>query len=244
MRLVDMLPSKDGQLFATGRKGSGKSTLVRQLMTKLGDNEIIVVIDSKHEWDLPRLRIHPMMLGNKVVRPLHFTNVKLVRNPGIYIYQSKYPHYYDPGVSRILVSAYNRKNVTIVVHEVYHFCHGANALPALAQAIVQGRAKHLRLFLESQRPANIPIICETEAEVYIEFMLQKKSDRQRMADVSGFMELEQEVEDMHDFWVGKLGWKNAVYIKNTLENDASWDLLRKKPKTTDTKEQSLAPMTP
>jgi hypothetical protein len=220
-----MLPAKDEQAFITGKKKSGKSTLVRQLITKLGDNEIIIVIDSKHEWTIKPF----MRLGNKRVRNLRLPNIRMVTSPGIYVYKSKYPHFYDTNVSKILISAYNRKNCTVVIHEIYHFCHGANPLPALGQAIVQGRAKNLRLFMESQRPMNIPGIAISEANIWICFKLQKPGDRLRVADDSGFPEMATPVRASHDFWVARDTWDNAVYIENTKEDDTEWDVLKKRP---------------
>lgn len=240
MRLVDMLPKVDGQIFVVGKKGSGKSTLVRQLITKLPDTTQIIVLDTKHEWELPRLG--HMKLGNKNVYRLRFTNLKLVTKPGIYVYQSKYPHFYDPGNSRILLSAYNKKNVTIVIHELFHLCHGPNALPALAQAITQGRAKKLRLFLESQRPANVPIIVETEADVYVCMRLSKQSDRERMADVAEAPEMKDIVHG-HDFWVITSMMEKAILISND-QDEKSWDLLNNKEKTTAMKDKNLQPTMP
>jgi hypothetical protein len=231
MRLVDMLPEKDEQAFITGKKKSGKSTLVRKMILELPDNEIIVVLDTKREW-----KVKPFMtLGNKRVHHLRFTNIRLVRSPGIYIYQSKYPHFYDAGITRILLSAYNRKNVTIVIHEVYHLCHGSNPVPALGQAIAQGRAHNLRLFLESQRPSNCPVMSYTDADIFIEFLLQNPDDRKRMADNSGFPELAIPVEAKHDFWVAKNGWDNAKYIQNTRDDDSDWDIFKMKSKKNDTR---------
>lgn len=229
MRLVDMLPDIDEQAFITGKKKSGKSTLVRQMITKLPDNDIIIILDTKHEW-----KLRPFMrLGNKRVHRLRITNIRLLRSPGIYVYQSKYPHFYDPGVTKILLSAYKRKDVTIVIHEIYHLCHGSNPLPALGQAIAQGRARNLRLLLESQRPANCPVMSYTDADIFIEFLLQNPDDRKRMADNSGFPELLIPIWGMHDFWIAKHGWKNAVYIENTREDDSEWDIFKTKSKRND-----------
>jgi energy-coupling factor transporter ATP-binding protein EcfA2 len=211
MKLADMLPAIDERAFITGKSKSGKSTLVRQLIGALPDDTYILVIDSKHEWKI-KLR---EKLGNHPVHRILVPNIHLIRRPGIYVYQSKYPHFYDPKVTRLLLGAYNRKNFTVVIHEGYHFCHGNNPLPALGQIATMGRAKNCRLFYEAQRPSNIPLIFITEANVWIEMRLQKPEDRQKVADNAGFPEMIKPVRAAHDFWVAKDDWDNAVYIENT-----------------------------
>jgi len=211
-----MLPEKDERAFITGKSKSGKSTLVRQLIGALPDNTFILVIDSKHEWTFKRGET----VGAHKVHKILVSNIHLFRSPGIYVYQSKYPHFYDPNVTRLLLGAYNRKNWTVVIHEGYHFCHGSNPLPALGQIITMGRAKNVRLFYESQRPSNIPLIAITEANVWILFKVQKPEDRQRVADNAGYPEMVQMMDmrtaaGKHNFWIAKDDWDNAIFIRNT-----------------------------
>lgn len=240
MKLAEMLPKQDGQIVVVGKKGSGKSSLVRQLLMKLDNKAIIVVLDTKHEWKLPRLG--EFYLGNKRVRRLLYPDVRLVRSPGIYVYASKYPHYYDPNVSKILLTAYKRKHVTIVVHELYHLCHGHMALPALGQAIAQGRSEDLRLFLESQRPSNIDLRCMTEADIFVMFHLSRKEDRLRIADLAEGPEMEKPAQG-HNFWVKHIDWDTAKYITNE-QDGSTWDLVQNKQKNTITKENSQAQTMP
>lgn len=225
MKIADILPPVDGQIFLSGKKGSGKSTLDLMLIDAIPDTEIILVIDSKDEWALKPF----LKLGNKKVHHLRIANLHLVREPGIYVYKSHYPHFYDPGVTRLLLQAFKRKHLTVVIHEMYHFCHGNNPLPALGQLITMGRAKFIRLHMESQRPSNIPVICYTESDVFVAFHLAKDADRKRMADVSEAPEMVQ-VADGHNFWVMRTDWNAPVYITNMMKNTKKWDRFLNKEK--------------
>jgi len=217
MKLTDMLPARDERMFVTGKSKSGKSTLVRELIGALPEGTYILVIDSKHEWEFRRGK----HIGPHPVHKVRVANIHLLRTPGIYVYQSKYPHFYDPNVTRLLLGVYNKKNWTVVIHEGYHFCHGSNPLPALGQIITMGRAKNCRLLYESQRPSNIPLIAITEANVWIMFRLQKPEDRRRVADNAGYPEMIQPVKAAHDFWIAKDDWENAVYIQNTRKEQSA-----------------------
>lgn len=225
MKLADILPPADGQIFLAGKKGSGKSTLDLMLIDAIPDTEIILVIDSKDEWDLKR----GLTLGNKPVHRILIPDLRLIRRPGIYVYKSKYPHFYDPAVTKLLLQAFKRKHMTVVIHEMYHFCHGNNPLPALGQLVTMGRAKFIRLHMESQRPSNIPVICYTEADVFVAFHLAKDADRARMADVSESPEMVTRAQG-HNFWVNRVDWDNAVYVQNQIENTTYWDKFLNKEK--------------
>jgi energy-coupling factor transporter ATP-binding protein EcfA2 len=218
MRLLDILPPSDGQIFIAGKKGSGKSTLNLMLIDSIPDSEIILIIDSKDEWNLKPF----LKMGNKPVHHLRIPNLMLVRKPGIYVYKSHYPHFYDVGVTRLLLQAFKHKHLTVVIHEMYHFCHGNNPLPALGQMITMGRNKFIRLHMESQRPSNIPVICYTEADVFVEFHLAKEADRKRMADVSEAPKLITVAEE-HNFWVMRTEWNEPVYIRNNNTDTKKWD---------------------
>lgn len=190
------------------------------LIDTIPDSEIILVIDSKDEWQLKR----GLMMGNKPIHRVLVPDLRLIRRPGIYVYKSKYPHFYDPNVTKLLLQAFKRKHMTVVIHEMYHFCHGNNPLPALGQLITMGRNKFIRLHMESQRPANIPVICYTEADVFVTAHLAKDADRKRMADVAEAPQMERVAQD-HNFWVMRTEWQNPVYINNQLPKSVMkyWD---------------------
>jgi len=197
MKVDEMMPQPDEQLFVGGQKGSGKSTLIRKLLDRLPQNELCIVWDTKGEWKCRRS--WQWWRREKVphVRLPH-TNVRLLR-PATYIFRPRYPEYADPRNEKLLIGALKRGRCTLVIDEASDLSKGTYILPALGKVIRQGRWKRVRLIIGSQRPAGISALCMTEATKVACFRLRKQDDRKRMAQ-----EVDPAMAAMppgrHDFW--------------------------------------------
>lgn len=197
MKLVDMLPKSDQQLFVAGQKGSGKSTFIRGLLDKLPKRELTIVFDTKGEWKARHWWQH-WKHGTHPAVFLPHTQIKRLA-PGTYIFRPRYPEYSDPRVGKILQGCLKRGHCTIVIDELTDFSHGPNPLPILGKVIRQGRWKHVRMMIGTQRPAGVPIIAITEAVKTACFRLKSADDRARMAKWCD-PAMENMPPGRHDFW--------------------------------------------
>lgn len=196
MKISDIVPAPDERLFISGKSGSGKSTLSRKIIASLPRDEVVIIFDTKDEWVIPR---YNTLFQRKQIRrlPLH---VPLIMLPGgIYVYKPSYPESQDGNISRILIACLRRKNCTIVIHELTDLARGTTAIPALGKTIRQGRAKHVRMIIETQRPSAVPLIAITEANKIVTFRLRSLDDRKRLAQWVA-PEMLQLPPQKHDFW--------------------------------------------
>lgn len=205
---ADILPNPDEQIFICGQKGSGKTTLIRKLIDLLKSHELIIIIDSKPDWE----DLKPMLFSGKgdAIKKLDVKYLFMLNSvdaKGVYVYQTPYdrPAYADDNVEKIIYWAIKRydklkkkKGMTLIIDELGDFSKGSYTTPAISKLIRQGRSKKVRTILGSQRPANIPQIAIDQSQRYCVFMLMNKGDRKRLADW-----VHPELINMatgHDFW--------------------------------------------
>lgn len=191
---ADVLPNEDEQVFICGQKGSGKTTLIKRLL-KLLPNELIIIIDSKPDWEdlAPMFGRNPKNKPRKLdIRFLWTLNSSQAK--GVYVYQTPtdIPAWADRNVERLIFWAIARFDrikrwtgkkigLTVVVDELGDFAKGSYTTPAMSKLIRQGRSKRVRTFLGSQRPSGIPQIAVDQAQRFCVFMLMNEADRKRMA---------------------------------------------------------------
>lgn len=190
---ADLVPNSDEQLFICGQKGSGKTTLIRKMLSLIR-NELIIIIDSKPDWDDLEPMIGVGKRDDDAPRKLdmrYLWTLNSIKATGIYVYQTKFdrPAYDDPNVSKIIFWAIRRfdklkkrKGMTIVVDELGDFAKGSYTTPAMSKLIRQGRSKDVRTILGSQRPSGIPQIAIDQSQRFCVFMLMNKNDRKRLAE--------------------------------------------------------------
>jgi nucleoside-triphosphatase THEP1 len=203
----DIVPNDDEQLFVAGQKGAGKTTLIRRII-KLLPNELIIIIDSKPDWD----NLAPMIGPNKQDKPRKL-DMKLLwtlngkEAEGVYVYQTDLdkPAYQDMNVEKLIRWAINRydklkkqKGLTLIVDELGDFSKGSYTTPAMSKLIRQGRSKKVRTILGSQRPSGIPQIAVDQAQRFCIFMMMNENDRKRLAQWvhPGLMQM----ATNRDFW--------------------------------------------
>lgn len=208
MNYSDLCPAASERMLIVGRTGSGKSTLTKHLLETLSKDELIIIFDTKQEYDIGNA--FTRALGRTLYRPLPTVNLKRLES-GVFIYQPSYPEIRDVKVPRILNSALKRKKCTIVIHEINDFSRGGYVLPVLGKVIRQGRSKDVRMFLETQRPAGMPLIALTEANRVACFRLRSLDDRKRMAQwVDPHM---MDIPPKFSFWYADDSLPDAVLLR-------------------------------
>lgn len=196
----DFLPRPDERMFIAGQTGSGKTYLTERLLECLPPDEMVIIIDSKHGWNVKRSWFSK---GNKPVllnqHPIYKRGLALNSlEPGKYVYRPSYPEMLDPMITKLFLWALKRGKITLDIDELGDFSRGPNVHQALGKVIRQGRQKKVRMLIGSQRPASIPLIALTESTKFAVFHLQSLEDRKRMAQwVNPIMINE---VDGHDFY--------------------------------------------
>lgn len=220
MKLEDLAPDVDERLFIGGKSGTGKTFLTKRVAEILARREPVIVIDTKPDpkWNHPKR--WQFWRKGEVCQPLTTFRLKRLK-PGLYIYRPKvYPEWSDPGVERILLNALKVKPspkegeraVTIVIDELTDLARGPMAIPPLAKVIRQGRAKHVRMIIGTQRPAGVPLIAITEANKIVAFRLRSSDDRKRLAQWVAEEMAKTPGPGKRDFWVKTDDEERAVLI--------------------------------
>lgn len=161
------------RVLIVGRTGSGKSTLARVL--SYGYRNLLVV-DSKHEEEVPRATIVRTAAEMRQVYPQRATRVVLRPDPTD-------ARHVDVDESLARVLHYGR--CRICIHEAVDFATSTYVLPQLRRAAKVGRSLTVGLTVCSQRPMGLhnDVIAESE-HVFI-FDLQMPGDREKLAGIVG-----------------------------------------------------------
>lgn len=175
------------RLIAVGKTGSGKTTLMKQLIDPL---QRVLVLDGKGNlahWGLTEFddqsRIDFAEHGGKLraVLPIGEPNAA---------------EYWD----NVLRWAFEIGNLTIYIDEINGIINpGAMATPMLHAVYTRGREFGIGVWACTQRPTWIPLICLSECEHWFCFRLSLAADRERMAQFCGD-EVLHPIRDRYGFW--------------------------------------------
>lgn len=108
MNYRELCPKPDERILIVGRTGSGKTTLTQHLLETLPLSELIVIIDTKQEYDIGNWFTRG--IGRAKYQQLPTTNLKRLDN-GVFIYQPTYPEIRDPKSLAFLPHHSNGKSV-------------------------------------------------------------------------------------------------------------------------------------
>jgi energy-coupling factor transporter ATP-binding protein EcfA2 len=218
IKIAQLTPKPTERLAIFGQSGSGKTTLIRQIIEPLGKYEPVIVIDTKPEWEY---RKWWQLQSKEKYQALPTLDVRRLK-PGWYVYRPPTtPEWADPGLIKICLTALKRlpkpKNdlepgCTLVFDEFADISHGPTPAPHISKVIRQGRSKHVRLILGSQRPATIPLIGITEAIKLIALRLKSDDDRKRLAQWVDPHMREKPGPGRHDFWLKDDSLDNEVVM--------------------------------
>lgn len=178
------------QLFITGQKGTGKSTLERRVIATLPDDEIVLLIDSKRDWPNVRHWVRSWSQAHQAPRDVWrmapTTDMRLLP-AGRWVYRPHFPEATDPGVLRIYrtalqVKKLRKRSCTIVLDELGDLSPGGNTPILLGKLLRESRSLWVRLIVGCQRPASVSLLAVQEATKVCAFHLANRDNRKRLAD--------------------------------------------------------------
>lgn len=189
------------RVFITGKTGSGKSFLARELVRPL---ERLVVLDPKFslgswqlsDWDKDSREL--LRNGD----PVQIRVTWQERGESI--------EFWDD----VLWECFESGNLTVYIDELYSLAPQGNWMPEVMQRIwTQGRELGIGAFSASQRPRWIPPFTVSECEHFFVFRLLKLSDRKFMSDFMGDDVL---IPIPHDapygFYYYNVYWQEPIYV--------------------------------
>ena len=187
-------PKPDQRAILVGATGTGKTTLMRQLLRPY---PAIIVIDSKCTY------------GGKEGEPgfelVHTPSQlrRLRRSCNFIQYRPDENHQSVSDYDEVFKCCYLRQEIMIANDEAFLVHHGSHAPDWLRACVTCGRELGIGMITGTQRPRGIDLRLLTEAEIYIAFALRHRDDRKRMAEMGG--EKFMETPPKHAFWVWRAG---------------------------------------
>lgn len=204
--LAPLRPKIDERAIVVGATGTGKTTLVRQLLQPY---KSVIVIDSKRTY------------GGAAGEPYY----TMVTSPGeLRRLRKSVTHIqYRPDERHLNVSSYDevyhwcyrRQDIMVCTDEAFLVHKGSYAPDWLRACVTCGRELGIGMITGTQRPRGIDLRLFTEAEVFISFDLRHKDDRKRVAEMAGEEFLERPPK--HAFWYWRAGMEGAKLARLNLQ---------------------------
>ncbi len=178
--LRSITPKKTERMIVVGATGTGKSTLVRQLLPAYKSVLAIDPIgylgatDGKGHLDGYKLAQTPDEVARLGKRH------KLIQ----YRPRPEF-HYWEP-YDQVFHWVFERGNTLLFNDEAYRVMRNNREAPTWLNACsTAGRQRGVGMITCTQRPTGIDLRLLSEAEHYVCFRLRKEVDRKRMAEVMG-----------------------------------------------------------
>lgn len=205
LTLPDLRSRKDERTIIVGATGTGKTTLLKQLVAPCPS---IIVIDSKGTYGgsdgAPGYTMVSSPSALKRLRKVH-THIQ---------YRPDERHLNVPSYDEVYKWVYHRGNIMCVTDEAFLVHKGSYAPDWLRACVTCGRELGIGMVTGTQRPRGIDLRLLTEAEVFISFDLRHKDDRKRIAEMAGDEFLVRPPK--HAFWFWRSGMQHPRLGRLTL----------------------------
>jgi hypothetical protein len=180
--LID--PDKGSQIFATGRKGQGKSVLLRHLFDSFPYDRLVIDPTGDVRADLTRDRMPFTALTDPL--PVRLP-VDLDGNSQTFVYvpDPGDPAYLD-NIDRAIGLALLNGKTCLWIDEVGEVTRSGVTPPNMRRALHHGRHKQLTLMLAGPRPIDVNPLCISQADHDFVFHLPNPADRKRVAENIGW----------------------------------------------------------
>lgn len=172
------------RIFVSGRTGSGKSVLIKNLL--LPDLGNVVIYDYKHEINIPGY-----VIFNSIADFKRHPNQPFI----IYRTQSGSNEEFDA----LCKQCFYRGNNTLVLDEIAQHCNGGQIQPHHDIIMRLGRSKGVGIINCTQRPRGVHNNILSQSEHFFIFDLIQDTDRKKMADFCG-TEVMQRAKEYHFYY--------------------------------------------
>jgi ABC-type dipeptide/oligopeptide/nickel transport system ATPase component len=175
-----------GHSAIVGQTGSGKTTLARLLLDSSRRN---VIIDPKLEFALPDWMDRSSLLhrGNTLTAHTPDEAVHLIKRRQEHVIYKPRPEFtkpsdYDP----VLEAIYRRGSMDVYIDECAMVCRTHMDYPEKLRWIMQqGRSKHIRMMIATQRPSGFPLCIVSECLQFYAFRVIMSTDIKRIVEFNG-----------------------------------------------------------
>jgi len=172
----------DQHVFIPGMNGSGKTFLAKTYLA--GNEKPVYVLDTKGTFTWEQIP------ADKQITITTYNDLpKVTGKYRFIIYRPRHEEleieYYDV----FFRFCYELQHVTVYVDEAMQVCPSPSKIPSYYKGILtRGRELDVNIWSATQRPSGIPIIIYSEAYHWFVFKLQNPTDREKLADYSGYGE--------------------------------------------------------
>jgi len=203
----------DNRVFFSGKTGSGKTFMAHYLLRQLGR---VIVIDPKISPAITAWKFMDQKEGFDLLAKGEKARVRVFEPP--VIDKDGFPNW-----DSIFQFAWNLGDVTVYIDEMYSVSKAGQMTYPLRRIYTQGREHGIGIWASTQRPRHVPFEIFTEAEWGVCFMLRSAEDRKRIADGTGYEEINDPIRDAHGFWVFYETWLNPLYYPIFNPGQTSFD---------------------
>jgi hypothetical protein len=195
---VDYTFSSAERIFVAGKTGTGKTTVVRELLRPV---KRVVVFDAKGTLTTPEWNLETWSDRGRR-RLLDGEDVRL-----------RVPAPLDGNWSPYLETTFEAGDLTAFFDEMYGVVPPGKRPPeALVAMYTRGREFNIGTWAATQRPVWVPLFCKSEAEWMFVFRLMLEDDRKHMAAMCGPSVLTP-IRDPFGFYVYNQLWDDADYLE-------------------------------
>lgn len=191
----------DNRVFFAGKTGSGKTFMAHALLKQLGR---VIVIDPKISPAITKWNLMDQHDGFQLLEKGERARVRVYEPP--LIDKDGFP-VWDP----IFEFAWSIGDCTIYIDEMYSVAKNGQMTYPMRRVYTQGREHGIGIWASTQRPRHVPFEMFTEAEWGAVFMLKSAEDRKRIADGTGYDEINTPIRDEHGLWVFYETWVSPLY---------------------------------
>lgn len=196
-RIVNIKSSE--RVFATGKTGSGKSTLTRHLLMT---SEHLIVIDGKDSNDT---KLHWNLEEYK--RDKHLTAIKNHEYCRIRLVDNQ------EDIIEVLNAVYFYGNHIVYIDEITATIPARTKAPSIYTDIwTRGRDRNIGAWSGTQRPSQIPLEFISESEHLFVFQLTLEMDRKRIGSMVGTKVIAPPA-DKHGFYYYNVNDGKLYYFK-------------------------------
>jgi nucleoside-triphosphatase THEP1 len=210
-------PDKGAFVFATGKKGSGKSVLCRDLFDAFPYDRLVIDPTGDVTRDLRAAGVKVRQLADPLPGrwPASLDEsepyVTLTYVPNM----SQAPAAAVDDMDRALGLALAHRRTLVWIDEIGLMTRAQSTPPQLQSALHQGRHRQLTLIMAGPRPINIDPLCIAQADLIAVFALPNPRDRRRVAEEMGWppAEFDAAVHGLgrHEYlWYDATAWNAAT----------------------------------